>query len=305
MVQRSWFYKNGLFYTILALVLLLHIILLAIRIYKDLDLADTTTPDISKTAPPVKIKLLPKGSVTLKKQIVQSEDPDNKDKPKDKSFLSDKDRSFDRETMARKIDTFKSAGRGKGSEEKTAGKEKSAKGKPGKDKIALSDLGAFAKGHNPLREAAEKSAKAGPKSGTKSGDKEKSGVSSTNDFVDTVPLGDLTALNTVEYKYYGFYLRIRQKLEQFWGRSIQEKAETIVKAGRNVAADENLITALEVTLNDVGEITEVVIKDTSGVKELDDAAVESFNQAGPFPNPPKGMLHNGEVKIEWGFVVKT
>jgi protein TonB len=258
-------------------------------------------------APPIKIKIIPDSVVTAKKQIVQSEDPVSKEKPKDSAFLSDKDRSFDRETMARKIDTFKKAGKGTPSEE-TPGEKKSkvSKAKPSKDKIALSDLGAFAKGHDPLKEEAKKIAKSGgPRAGTKSGEAQKPGVSSTNDFVDTGPLGDLTALNTVEYKYYGFYHRIRQKLEQFWGRSIQEKAESIMKAGRKVASDENLITGLIVTLNDGGEIIDIEVKSASGVKELDEAAVESFNEAGPFPNPPRGMVQNGHVKIEWGFVVKT
>jgi outer membrane biosynthesis protein TonB len=45
--------------------------------------------------------------------------------------------------------------------------------------------------------------------------------------------------------------------------------------------------------------------DTSGIKELDDAAIESFNDAGPFPNPPKGLVVDGKVTIEWGFVVKS
>lgn len=295
MVQRSWFYKNGLFYTILALVLLLHIILLAMRMYKELKLADANQPRHSQTAPPIKIKIVSEPQMKLKKQIVQSEDPTTNERPTDSSYLSDKDRKFDRETMARKIDIFKSAGKGKPTE------EKSVKEKAGKEEIELSDLGAFAKGHDPLKEAAKKMAK----SGTKSGSEQKRGVSSTNDFVDNVPLGDLTALNTAEYKYYGFYHRIRQKLEQFWGRSIQEKAESIMKAGRRVASDDNLITSLEVTLNDAGEIVNISVKGTSGVQELDDAAVESFNQAGPFPNPPKGLFHDGEVVIEWGFVVNT
>jgi len=42
------------------------------------------------------------------------------------------------------------------------------------------------------------------------------------------------------------------------------------------------------------------------VKELDDAAIESFNKAGPFPNPPKDLISNsGTAIIKWGFVVKS
>ena len=58
-------------------------------------------------------------------------------------------------------------------------------------------------------------------------------------------------------------------------------------------------------MNKNGKIIEVVVNGKSGIEELDQAAVESFNRAGPFPNPPPGMLKNGRVIINWGFVVKS
>ena len=278
MLERSWFHRNGLFYTILAFVLLIHLILLAMRMYREWGIADYQSPEKSQTGPPLRVKIVSAPDQTIKKQIVQSEDPKSESNPKETRFLSDKTRSFERESMARKVDVFKSSG---------------AKGESGQKKISLSDLGAFKKNHNPLKTTSHASSE------------QKRGESSTNDFVEKIPLGDLTYLNTVEYKYYGFYHRIRQKLEQFWGRSIQEKAQSFLKHGRRVATDENLITSVEVTLDTTGHIVGISVKGSSGVKELDDAALESFNQAGPFPNPPKELVQNGEVKIEWGFVVKT
>ena len=62
---------------------------------------------------------------------------------------------------------------------------------------------------------------------------------------------------------------------------------------------------VKVLLDSKGNIVDVMIQSTSGISELDEAAVESFNQAGPFPNPPKGMIQNGRALIEWGFVVKS
>jgi TonB family protein len=233
-------------------------------------------PNQSSTAPPIKIKIQP--NTENKKQIVQSDDPETKEKPTKKTFLGDKDRKFERESIPRKTDPFKSTNK----------------------TISLSDIGAFEKGYNSFKEA-EKNARLG----SKPADYQTPKISSTNDYVENVPLGDLTYLNTVEYKYYGFYHRIRQELEQFWGRSIQEKASALFKEGSTSASDEDFITALEVTLNEKGEIVEISIKTTSGFKELDDAAVESFNKAGPFPHPPKGLVENGLVKISWGFIVQT
>lgn len=297
LIKRSWFWQNGMFYTILALVLLIHICLMAVRIYKDLDLAEG--PAQTKTSPPMKVTFTdrPKSSTMLKKQIVQSDGEKSESDPNNSRFLSDQNRTFDRQTLAKKIDKFNRAGKGDGKKDSKS--------------IALSDLAAFDKSYNPLKEgakalAASKRAVASKaKSGTMTGDPTQEGESATNDYVEGIPLGDTTYLNTTEYKYYGFFLRIRQKLEQFWGRSIQDKAAALIKGGRQVATDENLITSLEVTLNPVGEIVAIAIKGTSGVKELDDAAVESFNDAGPFPNPPRGLIENGLVKVEWGFVVQT
>ena len=42
------------------------------------------------------------------------------------------------------------------------------------------------------------------------------------------------------------------------------------------------------------------------MRELDDAAVEAFRQAAPFPNPPKGLIEtDGTIKIRWNFVVES
>jgi protein TonB len=114
----------------------------------------------------------------------------------------------------------------------------------------------------------------------------------------------MTHLNTIEFKFYGFYHRIRQKLEQYWGNSLREKADLLAKQGRRIASDVDKITSLSIHIDTRGNIVKIMLRSTSGVKELDDAAIESFNKAGPFPNPPQGMMKDGVAVIEWGFVVK-
>lgn len=223
----------------------------------------------------------------FRKQIVQSLDSENTDLKED-AFLSDKTRSFDRQRVAKNIDIF------------TKPLQKSGK-RGGRQKIKMSDLGSLVK-TDPFREGAKDYSQDKDGDG---GDSPIRKMSSTNDYVEDIPLGDVTTLNTVEYKYYGFYFRIRQKLEQFWGRSIQEKAQELASSGRRVPASENLITALVVVLNPSGSIIDIYLKGSSGIKELDDAAIEAFNEAGPFPNPPKDLVRNGKVTIEWGFVVSS
>ena len=289
------------FYYFLLGVFFIHAALMVVKLRDQIE-AVVFTPSKS-----IKVKLVQEAlkemATVQKRQIVQSEDSASEEKPATKAFLSDKDRSFDRETVAKTVDSFQKAAKGNASitnpqQSKTA----QAKKKAIQD-LKLADFGMAAGDPLPVersRAPASESIK-----GLENGDLDSRGLSATNDYVEEMALGDFTHLNTIEYKHYGFFHRIRQKLEQFWGASLQEKANAIFRSGRRLPASDNLITSLQVTLNTKGEIVHVKILGASGVRELDDAAIESFNKAGPFPNPPKDLLVNGKATIEWGFVVKS
>jgi protein TonB len=61
-----------------------------------------------------------------------------------------------------------------------------------------------------------------------------------------------------------------------------------------------------VALDKEGRITKVQIIGASGTRDLDEAATKAFNDAGPFPNPPSGLVDNGgQVLVRWDFVLKT
>jgi len=275
---RTWAREKSFYPLLLCFILMVHIVAMVFKInFSDRD------PEVKDRPMVVRLK-----NLETNKQIVQSEDSEKRE-VKDKAFLSDKTRSFDRQTKARVNDIFKQGAAG------------GAKKKQGAKDLKLSDLGTMA-GEDPFKSAAKEYVD--KKNGSNQNTPERK-VSSTNDHLEEVELGDLTHLNTVEYKYYGFYHRIRQKLEQFWGRSLYEKAEQLAKDGRRVPASENLITALRITLDEKGNIVAIDILGSSGVKELDDAAIESFNEAGPFPNPPRDLIVDGRVTLEWGFVVTS
>jgi protein TonB len=249
-------------------------------------------------------------SPSERKQIVATE-KGREEEPVDSRFMGEKNQSFDRQTTATDIGSFKNAGKGirQGADAIAPGapkpkkKESMASAKPGKKKrkISLGDLSIGDSEPDFDTEGAEMAQALGLENGIAS----EMGLGRNNDYVDDIPLGDVTNLNTIEYKYYGFYHRIKQRLEQHWGSSLKEKAAKLYRTGRRIPANENKVTSLLITLDTKGNIVDIAVKTTSGVRELDDAAIESFNRAGPFPNPPQGMMVDGRAKIEWGFVVKS
>jgi protein TonB len=264
------------------------------------------------------IKFISKNKLEeIKKQIVTSDQNGKKEKPIDSKFSGMIDQRFDRQVVAKNIDKFNEAGIGgklasnlNHSENSTQNK-KIKKKELSNPKLSLSNLGTLSINSNLNKQTDTEIdeqlelAKAQNILGVENGKRSNKGLASNNDYVEDVPLGDVTNLNTTENKYYSFYFRIKQKLEQHWGSSIHERAKSLYKSGRRFPASENLITAISVTLNENGNILDIKIEGTSGIRELDQAAIESFNKAGPFPNPPKGLVVDGRAVIQWGFVVKS
>ncbi len=132
------------------------------------------------------------------------------------------------------------------------------------------------------------------------------GPSATDDHLKDVKTGLQTVLSTREFLYYSYYNRIRTKLTQYWQPKIREKMERIMKQGRTIASTGDKITRIVIVLDDKGILRKVQVLSASGVSDLDDAAVEAFRQAAPFPNPPKGMVDSdGTIKIRWDFVLEA
>ncbi|MBI2605450.1 MAG: energy transducer TonB [Deltaproteobacteria bacterium] len=128
----------------------------------------------------------------------------------------------------------------------------------------------------------------------------------TNDYLSEVKEGAQTLLNTREFAFFSYYQRVRHQLEQFWEPKLQERLEKMLNRGRMLASDRDHNTKLLVVMNSAGEITRILVESTSGLVDLDEVAIEAFNKAGPFPNPPAGMIErDGSVKIEWEFVLRT
>ncbi len=250
----------------------------------------------------VKLRLLNNYKNKIKKQIVQTEQTYNNEKA-DSAFLGKNNNKVARQTRAANTGKFKSAGVGR--RNGSLSKSKTTKNLTKKMKnLNFSDIGYKANKKDYSEKKFKKISQAARK-GLRSGSHLSKGLGQSNDFLEDIPLGDFTKLNTQEFEFYGFYNRIREKLEQFWGRNIQDQADKIMKSGRSLASDANHITALEIELNSLGEIVKVDVKSASGIRELDSAAIETFNQAGPFPNPPSKMLKSGRAKIKWSFVVNT
>jgi TonB family protein len=126
------------------------------------------------------------------------------------------------------------------------------------------------------------------------------------EYVKGFKEGEKTLLNTREFVFYGYFQRIREKLDRAWDQSLREHLKKYFYRGRQLASETDYTTQMLVSLDKAGRIKRVKIITASGTTDLDEAATRAFNDAGPFPNPPTGLVDNsGEVLVRWDFVLRT
>jgi TonB family protein len=123
------------------------------------------------------------------------------------------------------------------------------------------------------------------------------------DHVEGVDVGDATFLNTREWKFAGFFNRVKQNVAEVWNPM---DAARVRDPTGNVYFNKDRTTVLSVTLNPQGTITEIKVARSSGLDFLDQTAIDAFEKAQPFVNPPPGLADaRGDIRFTFGFHVST
>lgn len=114
--------------------------------------------------------------------------------------------------------------------------------------------------------------------------------------------GEGTYLNTREFKFAGFFNRIKQSVGSQWN---PDRKLAVRDPTGNIYSGKDRYTLLSVTLDSDGRVAEISVAKSSGVDFLDLEAVQAFERAQPFPNPPPGLLtDDAMVRFQFGFMVE-
>jgi TonB family protein len=255
-------------------------------------------PDFLNRKEQIEIVVLDQRPDSRKMQIVeQNEKAANDEIPEDAKYLSAHNQRVVKETQAQQVGDFRnSAGRGETQmPSQNAQPPKSAKSKVAKAQGTLPTLADLSPRFDPSvsRKVETQTGSGGP-------------ASQTNDHLKDTPSSLETMLSTREFVYYTYYQRIRSQIRQYWEPSIRSKVKKIFATGRSIASEKDHITRVIIILDKGGNLMRVQVVGESGVKDLDDAAVEAFRAAEPFPNPPKGIVdQDGTIKINWDFILEA
>lgn len=237
------------------------------------------------------------------KQVAESEVAQNNETPKDAKYLGERSQTVEQETKAKNVDSFRKGGNP--SVAGNQGKSLSLKDLAPKSSSALrpptsQEMDGYQQEKRKYEVAQNEDSKMGNQSLNNPG-------SATNDYLKDVKEGDRTMLSTKEFVYFSYYRRIRERLEVAWNGRLRATLQGYMSpGGRQLASNRDYITGVIVVLDRNGTITAVQLQQQSGAKDLDQAAVDAFNEAGPFPDPPAGLVdENGEIRIPWNFILQS
>jgi protein TonB len=231
-----------------------------------------------------------------KAQIVdQPEKALNDEVPEDARFFSQNNQVVKRETRAANRGEFKNAKSWKSFQPQS----QFLKSKDEFEETQKKELGDW--GQKKAKNKKENLNNIDPISLDSSGDV----ASATLDYISDIDVGLETLLSTKEFKYYTYFRRIRNQLNQHWTPKVKKSVLNVYRKGRRIASGQDLVTRTIVVLNPEGYLLKVLVIGNSGFRELDQAALEALKEASPFKNPPKGMIDpDGLIRIRWDFVIE-
>jgi TonB family protein len=248
----------------------------------------------------------PTQDLKSKNQVVQTEKAKPTDAPLPDAFLGEHNQVVDRETVSKNRNTvMEHTGQKTNTQIRPAQSETvktTAKEKPQTQVAAVPSLGDLAVPIVPKYQ---------PKTMKKLEEEARNDNwadqgSAPQDYVNGYHESDRTLLNTKEYLFYGYYQRIRARLDSAWVPILKSRLVHYYNSGRHLASEMEHRTKVLVVMNGTGEIVKVELVSESGPRDLDEAAIDAFNEAGPFPNPPKGIVNTGGViEIPWEFILHT
>jgi TonB family protein len=123
-----------------------------------------------------------------------------------------------------------------------------------------------------------------------------------NDHLEGVDEGEGTYLNTREWKYAGFFNRVKQSVGEHWDPGTVMRRRD---PSGEIYGWRDRRTIVSVTLNRTGGVEDLAVQKSCGVDFLDEEAMGAFKRAQPFQNPPSALLDaDGLIKFSFGFYLE-
>ena len=131
------------------------------------------------------------------------------------------------------------------------------------------------------------------------------GSSSLAEYIPGIKEGGFTALNTDQFTYYTFFERVNEQVRYRWVSFVRNYIASLSDSKLNELAKYQRVYQIEIVLSGEGQYLKGFIHHSSGDNALDITAIDAFQGAAPFLNPPKGLIEeDGNIHLHYSFIVE-
>lgn len=131
------------------------------------------------------------------------------------------------------------------------------------------------------------------------------GGSALAEYIPGVKEGGFTALNTDQFTYYTFFARINEQVRYRWVSLVRSYIGGLSETALNQLSQYQRVYQIEIVLSDTGQYMKGFIHHSSGEQALDMTAIDAFQAAAPFLNPPKGLVEDdGYIHLHYSFLIE-
>jgi len=128
------------------------------------------------------------------------------------------------------------------------------------------------------------------------------GGGSDDVFMGVEDEGDVNLVNSRSFRFWAFFDRVKSQVRAEWDPATVYRSRD--PSGK-VFGSRDRYTILAVVLGSDGAIRQLEVVHPSGLDFLDEEASRAFLAAGPFPNPPSGLIDDrGLIVFRFGFLLE-
>lgn len=115
--------------------------------------------------------------------------------------------------------------------------------------------------------------------------------------------GETTMVNSRSFRYWDFFQRVKENVRGTWNPdTVYQSRDPTGK----VYGNQDRLTVLAVELDAQGDVRRLEVVRESGLPFLDQEAVRALREAGPFRNPPVGLVDDsGRILFNFGFLLEV
>jgi len=117
------------------------------------------------------------------------------------------------------------------------------------------------------------------------------------------PRSSAEVLKSREFLAFTYYNKIKNSVGPTWESMMKSKVKQLPEDQKVAFEKEERIVKVAGEIDETGALQKIHLQQSSGFSFMDEVALAVFKEKSPFSKPPRSILKDGIVSLDWKFIV--